>query len=137
MGDQHEGPVGVRNAFGPAEGGVEEGPQAHLVEQGVDRENRPPGRGLEDLGLPRGLGLVAEVSAEQSLELGQDLGEQIVAAQSGDDALREPAVLALGFDGAEGFGDVAAGRRDLDGFGVHAEKYHDLKARSQGKDSEI
>jgi hypothetical protein len=108
-----------------------------LVEQGVDRENRPPGRGIEDIGLPRCIGLVAEVSAEQSLELGQDLGEQIFAAQIGDDALLDPAVLAIGFDDADVFVDVAAGRTDLDGSRVHADKYHDMKARSQGKNSEI
>ena len=50
VGDEHEGAVGERDAFGPAEVLVEDVPEAQLIEQGADDEDRPPVGGIDDLG---------------------------------------------------------------------------------------
>ena len=50
VGDEHEGAVGERDAFGLPEVLVEDGPEAQLVEQGPDDEDRPPGPGLRRIG---------------------------------------------------------------------------------------
>ena len=51
VGDEHEGAVGERDAFGLPEVLVEDGPEAELVEQGPDDEDRPPVRGFAELGV--------------------------------------------------------------------------------------
>ena len=48
---------------------VEDGPEPKLVEQGPDDEDRPPGRGVEEVGV-FGLAGVGSVPAEEPLELG-------------------------------------------------------------------
>src|SRR5262249_60422438 len=51
VGDEHEGAVGERDAFGPPEFLIEDGPEAELVEQGPNHEDRPPSRGFAELGV--------------------------------------------------------------------------------------
>jgi len=69
IGDQDERPVGEPHALGLTERRVEDGPQPELVEQGPDGEDRPPGGGVEDVGV-FGLAGVRSVPAEEPLELG-------------------------------------------------------------------
>ena len=51
VGDEHEGAVGERDIFGPAELLIEDGPEAELLEQGPDDEDGPPGGGIDDIGV--------------------------------------------------------------------------------------
>ena len=51
VGDEHEGAVGEGDALGLPEVLVEDRPEAELVEQGPDDEDRPPGGGIDDLGV--------------------------------------------------------------------------------------
>jgi hypothetical protein len=127
IGDEHERPVGERDAFGPPEVLVEDGPEAQLVEQGTDDEDRSPGGGVKDIeigSLDGGVGR-AGIAAQKSLELGEDRDEEIHATEIGDGALLDLAVVAIGFDDTDVFVDRAIGRPDLDGAEVHVVKYHD------------
>ena len=119
VGDQREGAVGEGDALGLAEVLVEDRPEAELVEQGADDEDRPPGGGLTDVECRRIAGLFVGVADEEASELGEDLGEKILAAEVGDHALFDLTVLAVGFDDADVFVDGAAGGADLDGSWVH------------------
>jgi hypothetical protein len=119
VGDQDEGSVGEGNAFGFAELAVEDRPEAQLIEQGFDDKDRSPGRGIDDVGDGRIAGLTAGVSPEQPSELGQDLDQEVLAAEIGDDALFDLAVLAIGFDDADVFVDGAVLGANGDGPGVH------------------
>src|SRR4029077_2528226 len=126
IGDQDEGPVGERHAFGLAQRRVEDGPEPELVEQSADSEDSPPGGGIEDieivvLSCPR-VGIVAE----QAFQLGEYFREQIHTAQIGHGALLDLAVVAIGFDNADILVHRAAGGPDFDGSEVHVVKYHDV-----------
>src|SRR5512135_3502062 len=87
VGHEHEGAVGERDAFSVPEVLVEDGPEAELVEQETDGEDGPPSRGIDDLGIGRGGVFGTDVTTEQSLEFGEDIDEEIFAAEIGDDAL--------------------------------------------------
>jgi hypothetical protein len=50
IGDEHEGAVGERDVFSPAEFLIEDGPEAELFEQGPDDEDGSPGGGIDDIG---------------------------------------------------------------------------------------
>jgi hypothetical protein len=94
-----------------------------LVEQGADGEGRPPGGGIEDVGIGGpGFGRIA---AEESAELGEDLDEEVLAAEVGEGALLDLAGLAEGLDDADVLVEGAAGGPDFDGSQVHVVKYHD------------
>ncbi len=126
IGDQYERPVSKRHALGLAQSLVEDGPEPKLIEQGPDDKHRPPGRGVEDVGV-FGLGEVWAVLAEQPLELGQDLNQEILAAEVGEGALLDLAAVAIGFDDADILVDRAAGGANFDGSQVHVVKYHDAR----------
>src|SRR5271157_2115208 len=132
IGDQDERPVGERHTLGLTERRVEDGPQPELVEQGPDDEDRPPGRGVEDVGV-FDLGGVRAVPAEEPLELGWDLDKEVLAAKVGESALLNLAVVAIGLDDADILVDRAAGGPDFDGSEVHVVKYHDKYRRNQGR----
>ena len=129
VGDEHEGAVGERDAFGPPEVLVEDVPEAQLVEHGTDDEDRSPVRGIADLGICRIAGLDAGFSGEEPAELGEHLDEEVLASEIGDDALLDLAAFAVGFDDADVFVDGAAGGADFHGSRVHENHYHD---ESQG-----
>jgi hypothetical protein len=103
---------------------VEDGPKAELVEQGPDDEDRPPGRGIDDLGIG-GRGVFGPAAGKESLEFGEDVDEEVLAAEVGDDALLDLAAVTVGFDDADLFVDGAAGGADFDGARVHESDYHD------------
>jgi hypothetical protein len=103
IGDEPNGPVRDRAAFGLAEGFVAGGPEAALIDQDADGADGSPGRGSDDLGISRRGVPLADVATAQSLELGEDLDEEIVAAAIGDDALLDLSALAVGFDEADVF----------------------------------
>jgi hypothetical protein len=63
--------------------------------------------------------------AEQSLELGQHFRAEILAAEVGEGALLDLAVVAIGFDDTDILVDRAIGGSDFDGSEVHIAKYHD------------
>ena len=71
--------------------------------------------------------------AEQAFQLGEHFREQILAAQIGDGALLDLAVVAIGFDDADVLVDRTAGGPDFDGSEVHVVKYHDAMHRNQGE----
>jgi hypothetical protein len=129
VGDEHKGAVGERDTFGPAEVLVEDGPEAELVEQGPNDEDGSPGRGIDELGIGRRGVPLADVPTEQSLELGEDLDEEIFAAEIGDQALLDLAAFAVGFDDADVLVDGAAGGADFHGSRVHENYYHDESRR--------
>jgi hypothetical protein len=133
IGDKDEGTVGEGDAFGFAEGVIEDRPEAELIEEGAEREDGSPGRGIDDLRIGRRGLLLAGVPAEQSLEPGEDLDEEIFAAEIGDDALLDLSAFAVGFDDADIFVENAAGGADFDGPQVHVVKYHDTKSKNQVK----
>ena len=108
---------------------VEDGPEAQLVEQGADDEDRPPVRGIAELGI---LGIESSLAGEEPPELGEDLEEEVLASEIGDDALLDLAAFAVGFDDADVFVDGAAGGADFDGSRVHENHYHDESRRNQG-----
>src|SRR4029077_12840053 len=108
---------------------VEDGPQPKLVEQSADGEDRPPGGGVEELGV---LG-VRWFPAEEPLELGQDLDQEVLAAEVGEGALLDLAVVAIGLDDADILVNRATGRPDFDGSEVHVVKYHDGTDENQAQ----
>ncbi len=124
--DQHERPVSKRRALGLAQSRIEDGPEPELIEQGPDDEDRPPGGGVEDIGV-FGLGAVRAVPAEQPLELGEDLDQKVLAAEVSKSALLDFASLAVGLDDADILVDRAAGGANFDGSQVHVVKYHDAR----------
>ncbi len=103
VGDEHEGAVGERNALGVPEMLVEDRPEAQLVEQGPDDEDRPPGGGVNHSGVGGIVGVALGVAVEEPAELGEQLNEEVLASEIGDDALFDLAVLAVGFDDADVF----------------------------------
>src|SRR5262249_56619025 len=94
VGDEHEGAVGERDAFGVPEALVEDRPEAQLVEQGADDHDRPPGGGIAELELGR----ITGFASEEAPELGEHLKEEVLASEIGDDALLDRAGFAVGFD---------------------------------------
>ncbi len=108
VGDEHEGAVGEGDALGSPEVLVEDRPEAELVEQGPDDEDRPPGRRHRPTwGAAGSPGSMCGVAGEEPAELGEDLDEEVLASEVGDDALLDLAVLAVGFDDADVFVDGA------------------------------
>ena len=145
VGDQREGAVGEGDALGSPEVLVEDRPEAELVEEGADDEDRPPVGGITDAGCGRIAGLEVGIAGEEAAELGEDLDEEVLAAEVGDDPLLDLAVMAIGFDDADVFVDGAAGGADFDGSwvhdglpssegvtGVHGNYCHDRLRRNQG-----
>ena len=96
-----------------------------MVEQGTDDEDGSPGRGIDDLGIGQGGVFLTDVATEQSLEFGEDVDEEVFAAEVGDDALLDLAVFAVGLDDADVFVERAAGGADFHGSRVHENHYHD------------
>src|SRR5512135_3543883 len=68
VGDEHEGAIGERDAFGTPEVLVEDLPETQLAEQGTGDEDRPPVRGITDLGIGREGIFLTAVASEQPLE---------------------------------------------------------------------
>ena len=100
---------------------VEDGPETQLVEQGPDDEDRSPVRGFAELGV----GGIMSLAGEEPSELGEDLEEEVLASEIGDDALLDLTAFAVGLDDADVFVDGAAGGADFDGSRVHENHYHD------------
>ncbi len=132
VGDEHESAVRERDSFGSPQVFVEDGPEAQLLEQGPDGEDRAPGRGINDERVVAGIGLVDCVPGKEALELGQNLDEKILAPEIRNDALLDLTAFAVGLDDADVFVDGAAAGADFDGSGVHKADYHDAAATVQG-----
>src|SRR5262249_30205659 len=96
VGDEHEGAVGERDTLGAPEVLVEDRPEADLVEQGAEDQDRPPGGGIADLELGR----IAGFPGEEPTQRGEHLEEEVLASEIGDDALLDLAGFAVGFDEA-------------------------------------
>jgi hypothetical protein len=69
------------------------------------------------------------ILAEQALKLGKQLHEQVLAAQLGEGALLDLAVVAKGLDDADIFIDRAVGGPDFDGSELHVDEYHDMPVK--------
>src|SRR4051794_9160135 len=128
VGDEHEGAVGERDALGPPEVSVEDVPEAQLIEQGPNDEDRPPVRGFAELGV----GGIRSLAGEEPSELGEHLDEEVLSSEIGDDALLDLAAFAVGLDDADVFVDGAAGGADFHGSRVHEDYYHDESRRFKG-----
>ena len=121
VGDEHEGAVGERHTFGPPEVLIEDAPEAQLVEQGPNDEDRPPVRGFAELRVRR----ITVLAGEEPSELGEYFEEEVLPSEIGDDALLDLTVFAVGLDDADVFVDGAAFGADFDGSRVHENHYHD------------
>jgi hypothetical protein len=119
VGDEDEGAVGEGDALGVAEVLVEDRPEAQLIEQGPDDEDRPPGGGVDHLGVGGIAGLTIGVAVEEPPELGEQLDEEILTSEVGDNALLDLATVAIGFDNADVFVDGAVLGADFDGSWIH------------------
>jgi hypothetical protein len=108
VGDEHKGAVGERDTFGPSEMLVEDVPEAQLLEQGPDDEDRPPVRGIGEMGFGRRAGPDDVVAGKEPPKLGEDLDEEVLASEVGDDALFDLAAVAEGLDDADVFIDGTA-----------------------------
>ena len=128
VGDEHEGAVGERNAFGLPEVLIEDAPEAQLIEQGPHDEDRPPGRGFAEVGV----GGIMSLAGEEPSELGEHFDEEVLPSEIGDDALLDLTAFAVGFDDADVFVDGAAGGADFHGSRVHESHYHDGLRRING-----
>jgi hypothetical protein len=115
IGNQDEGSVGEGDAFGPAPMGIQDGPEAQLIKEGADGQDRSPGRGIEDIEILGLSGFGGGGWTEQPLELGQLFPQRIFAAQLGNGALLDLAVETMGFDDPAVFVDRAIGGADFDG----------------------
>ena len=131
IGDQYERTIGERHSFGFAQRRIEDGPQTQLIEQGPNGQDRSPGGSIEDVEIFVFSVLPAAVAAQKSLEHGEYLRQEILAAQVGQGALLDLAVVAIGFDDPDIFVDRAVGGPDFDGSEVHAVNYHDKNERKQ------
>jgi len=124
IGDEHEEPIGIRNASGVvafawlAEKRVQDWDQAELLEERTDDQDGPPGPGLEDVDI-RLLAGNDGIAAEHANEIGEELLEQVFASEVSDDALLDLAVLSEGFDDADVLVDGAVGEGDFDGADEH------------------
>src|SRR3954449_3548314 len=127
VGDEHEGAVGERNAFGPPEVLIEDAPKAQLIEQGPHDKDRPPGRGFAELGV----GGIRSLAGEEPPELGEHFDEEGLPSEIGDDALLDLTAFAVGFDDADILVDGAAFGADFHGSRVHENHYHDGLRRSK------
>ena len=109
---------------------VEDLGQAKLLEQSADDQDRPPGPGLKDIDI----GLLAGgdgIAAEHADEIGEELLEEIFAAEVGDNALFDLTVEPEGLDDADVFVDGAIGGRDFDGADEHAKSITTAKRESK------
>ena len=104
---------------------VEDLPETQLAEQGADDKDRPPVRGITDVGICRIASLSRGFSGEEPAELGKHLEEEVLATEVGDDALLDLAALAVGFDDTDVFVESAAGGADFHGSRVHENHDHD------------
>ena len=79
------------------------------------------------------LGGVRSVPAEEPLELGEDLDQEVLVTEVGESALLDLTVVAIGLDDADILVARAAGGPDFDGSEVHVVKYHDGRDGNQAK----
>src|SRR6516165_952721 len=63
--------VGKRDAFGLAESLIEDCPQSQLIEQGTNSQDRPPCRGIEDVGVFVLGGSGVDILPKQAFQLGK------------------------------------------------------------------
>jgi len=71
------------------------------------------------LGVRELSGVAPGVAVEEPPELGEQLDEEVLASEIGDDALLDLAPLAVGFDDADVFVDGAVLRADFDCSWIH------------------
>jgi hypothetical protein len=90
-----------------------------LVEQGPDDEDGSPSGGIDHSGVGGIVGVGLGVAVEEPTELGEQLDEEILASEIGDDALLDLAVVAVGFDDADVFVDGAVLGADFDRSWIH------------------
>ena len=112
VGDQHQHPadpivvrVFFRQQLGPPPTGIEQFPEAQLVEEMPGHEHRPPAAGVEHFDrtvlceLPSQLCLIV-VAFKKAIEHRQDSFERITSSEVGDDLLLDLSVFAHGADDA-------------------------------------
>ena len=123
IGDEHESPVRERGPLvGLAQKFVEQLPQAQLLEERAHDQHGSPGRGFENVDVAGRLTGRQRLTREEALQLRQQRRQDVSAAEVGDGALLDLAVLPVGFDDADVFVDGALGGGNLDGAQVHAKR---------------
>ena len=137
IGDKHKCSIGERHTFGSSQTSIEDAPEAELIEEGPKSQDRPPRRGIEDPRIGRWGILRIAFTAQETLELGKNRGEQVFAAQVSDCALPDLAVFAIGFDGSYVLVDRTVRGAEFDRAEVDVAKYHDVTKRNQGIICEI
>ena len=113
VGDQHEGAVGERDALGSPEVLVEDRPRGRVGRTRRGRRGPAPSWRRRRPGARWVAGLAVVLAGEESAELGEDLDEEILATEVGDDALLDLTVFAVGFDDADVFVDGSRWRSGL------------------------
>jgi hypothetical protein len=121
IGQQHKGAVTERRPLpGLAEQRIEDVPQPELLKQGADDEHGSPGGGFKDFEVgSRHFADQRRLASEQALQLRQQGGQEILAAEVGNDPLLDLAVLAVGLDDTDIDVDGAVGGGHFDGAEVH------------------
>src|SRR5215472_4723246 len=123
---QHEDTIGVgdlRRVFawpGSAQVLVQDLPQAQLIEESAQDQGGPPRPALQDIDVDS-FASDAGCAAQDPFQFGEELLQEILAAEIGDDALFDLTVLAIGFDDADVLVDGAVGGGDFDGADVHGD----------------
>src|SRR5262249_32306756 len=117
--DEHKRSVGVRYVLGSPQAPVEDVPEAELVKEGPDGEDRPPGGSIDDFQVAGGAVLRLDLSAEQALEPGQHRQPHILPAEVEHNALLDLVIVAVGFDDADVLVEGAVAGADFDRSGVH------------------
>lgn len=134
IGQEHKGAVGPPAIGGGTQKFLENGPQTEPLKQSADEQDRAPGRRLAngDIGLG---GIRRRLPREQTLELWQQAGQDILAPQVSDDALFDLAVLAKGLNDADVLIDGAAGGTNLDDAHIHSREVsrHDGDTQAQNR----
>ena len=132
IGDQDERPIGERHVLSLPEHRVEEVHSPNWSNRVRTTRTGPQVEASRMSGIVD-LDGVRSVPAEEPLELGQDLDQEVLAAEVGDRPLLDLAIVAIGLDEADILVDGAAGGPDFDGSEEHVVKYHDGRDGNQAK----
>ena len=133
IGQQDKNAIGKGRSFsGPGQQLVEDAPQPEAIEERPHGQDRPPGRGIDDLDGIRIFTRRHRRAEQRAFEFGQEKREQILATQISDDALFDFAVVTVGFDDTNVLVDVATGGPDFNGANIHEMSITTISANVNG-----
>src|SRR5262249_42185343 len=117
---------------GSAQVFVQDLPQAQLLEERAQDQDRSPRPALQDSDIDV-CARDAGGAAQDPFELGEKFEQEVRAPETGDDAVLDFTVLTIGFDDADVFVDGAVGGGDFDGADVHGDSITTEKRRVKAK----